>query len=92
MVRAMSENVELVIKAMKNIVEGGEISFEAVQSLTWQASETLDPFMQRIYRELQMFASDLDLRSKDADYDASWRSGIAELLKELQQKLRGSKE
>lgn len=83
----MQKNFSEVVTLLDRIVEGGDASFEEVQLLNWQASKELDPFMQRIYRELQMFASDSDIREKDADYDSSWRRGLNEFRHQLMERI-----
>jgi hypothetical protein len=83
----MKPDIAAVVEVMERIHAGGEASFEEVQNLNWHVSAELDPFVQKIYRELQMFASDQDIRMKDPEYDAGWRSGIEKLRRELTERL-----
>jgi hypothetical protein len=80
-------DIASVMKTLERIDLGGEVSFEEVQSLRWDVPPEIDPLIQQIYRELQMFASDIDLRSADREYDASWRRGLRELSSELIRRL-----
>ena len=79
----MNHELDSVRSVMRRIRDGGEVSVEEVKSLHWEASPELDKLLQKIYRNLMIFASDDDIRAKDAEYDASWRSSIADLLDEL---------
>jgi hypothetical protein len=83
----MRHDLPLIRSALEKIVDGGEISSEEIQGIPWDTTQELQPLAHRIFRELQMFASDLDLRTKDSAYDASWRKGIAKLLQELDRKM-----
>jgi len=84
----MPIEIDEVRNALRTIRDGGELSFDEVQSLNWEVPQQLDDFVQRIYRELQIFASDQDVRAKDVDYDKSWRVAFADLLEQLEEKAR----
>ena len=82
----MTQDVSPVVDMLERILGGGEVSFEEVQRLRWQAEGELNLFVERIYRELQMFASDADIRGKDLEWDKSWRKGIRKLYDELRKR------
>jgi hypothetical protein len=82
----MKPDIAAVVEVMERVRAGGEVSFDEVQALKWDVPPKVDPLVQRIYRKLQMFASDQDIRTKDSEYDASWREAIEALRRELTDK------
>lgn len=83
----MNQHAQEVSGMLDRILAGGDVDFDEVQKLNWSVSDDLDPLLQKIYRELQMFASDEDIRRKDPDYDKSWRHGLGNLREELRTRL-----
>jgi hypothetical protein len=85
-------DVSEVLAALLRIQEGGEISVEEVKRLKWNVDKNLGPLIQRIYRKLIMFADDEDIRSRDRDYDQSWRAAFASFYEELNRRARMPKQ
>jgi hypothetical protein len=72
-----------VLSMLKRAIDGESIDIADVQKMEWSVDEKLDPLVQRIYRQLQMFASDADIRKKDEQYAKSWRDALAQHAEEL---------
>lgn len=80
----MPDGFEAVVDALARICRGEEVTFDSVKQLSWSASADTDKLLQKIYRELQMFASDYDIRMRDAEYDANWRAGLRRYISDLE--------
>lgn len=72
-----------VIAMLDRVIGGQEISLQEVQSLRWSVKSEHDALVQRIYRNLQMYASDADIRKRDSDYSMTWRDAFSTFRKEL---------
>lgn len=83
----MKQSIQDVVDVLDKILAGGDVDFDEVQRLNWSANGDLDRLLQEIYRELQMFASDEDIRKRDLNYDRSWRRGLGRLRDELEARL-----
>ena len=79
----MKDNFEEVFAMLNRAIAGENIAFEEVQAMKWPFHDKLDPLIQRIYRELQMFASDEDIRKRDPSLGNYWKTGLMKLRDEL---------
>jgi len=70
---------------LQRIEEGGDVTFDDIfQKVSWEVPSELDPLLQEIYQQLQMFGSDQDLRSRDREYDLMWREKMHAYLRRLE--------
>lgn len=86
----MQSNVSAVLEMLTRIRVGGDVTVDEVKALSWDAASELKPLVQRIYRELIMFADDADIRSRDRAYDWSKRSTLNEYYEELKSRIGAS--
>jgi hypothetical protein len=86
----MQSDVSAVLEMLARIRVGGDVTVDEVKALSWNTASELKPLVQRIYRELIMFADDTDIRSGDRAYDWSKRSTLNEYYEELKARVGAS--
>ena len=72
----MTCDVKEVLTALNTVIGGGEIDVDVVKTLRWSVAPEMEGLMDDIYRELIIFASDDDDRSRDRSYDETWRRNM----------------
>lgn len=72
----MTCDVKEVLTALNTVIGGGEIDVDVVKTLRWSVAPEMEGLMDDIYRQLIIFASDDDDRSRDRSYDETWRRNM----------------
>jgi hypothetical protein len=85
----LQRNLEEVFAMLDRVERGGEFDILEVQKINWTVEPEIDPPVQQIYRQLQMYASDEDIRSRDKDYEKSLKGALAQRRSELEARLAG---
>jgi len=79
----MERDIKEVIGCLMRALDGGEISHEELDDLTFKADGELETALNEAYVKLREFANDRDVRLNDLQRDRNMRSELGRCLNNI---------